>query len=378
MSAISRSRLHYLDALRAFCMLFGLIVHGSTIESNALFEGIQSISNLFRMATFFLISGYFTAMAFERSPGVAQFASGRFYLIGVPLLASLIVIAPIGNWLNSIWFNGFMPFPDYLRGGWRSMTNGTAVWHLHLWFLFSLIIFACLTPIALKAAQSGFGQRIITLYLNRTGRLSLICTCILTGLLSVALRAVNDQILRPHVADGPFQWIVMASMHNLSFFALGVIAFSNSRFFLVLHQLSFTSLALFGIVYGLTPYLEDDLPRGLYKLIYYVSQVGFSVAIIAALINLFNRYISKSHHILTLFTKSSYSFYLFHYVYIFFIANLMLSVTSNSYLIFGMILITGYPFLLWFHLRIISGNPVLSRLFNGKGMPIITSSKLVN
>ncbi|WP_439533933.1 hypothetical protein, partial [Polymorphobacter sp.] len=42
------ARLLHLDALRAFCMFFGVLVHGSTIDFSArpLFEGVREASDL--------------------------------------------------------------------------------------------------------------------------------------------------------------------------------------------------------------------------------------------------------------------------------------------------------------------------------------------
>lgn len=65
------NRLFYVDALRCFCMLFGIFVHSASIDFNrelALMVFVRDASELFRMSAFFLISGYFTAFVVRPVP----------------------------------------------------------------------------------------------------------------------------------------------------------------------------------------------------------------------------------------------------------------------------------------------------------------------
>ncbi len=61
-----------------------------------------------------------------------------------------------------------------------------------------------------------------------------------------------------------------------------------------------------------------------------------------------------------------YSFYMFHFLIIYIIANLMLNLTDNLYLIFAAILLAGFPILVAIHEKIIARSPLLMLLFNGK------------
>ena len=49
-------RIYHLDAVRCFCMLFGLMVHGSTIGSGGLFDVIKATSEHFGLKQADLIS----------------------------------------------------------------------------------------------------------------------------------------------------------------------------------------------------------------------------------------------------------------------------------------------------------------------------------
>ncbi|MEM6474473.1 MAG: acyltransferase family protein, partial [Planctomycetota bacterium] len=101
------SRRHDLDALRAFAMLLGIVLHGamSFIPGIRLVWGVEdSQANPFyglllamihgwRMPLFFLISGFFTAMLWKKR-GLRSLISHRFKRIFLPLLLSMLTIVP--------------------------------------------------------------------------------------------------------------------------------------------------------------------------------------------------------------------------------------------------------------------------------------------
>lgn len=101
-------RRHDLDALRAFAMLLGIVLHGamSFIPGAGAFWGVQdSQSSPFyglllasihgwRMPLFFLISGFFTAMLW-RKRGLHALLIHRFKRIFLPLLLSMVTIIPM-------------------------------------------------------------------------------------------------------------------------------------------------------------------------------------------------------------------------------------------------------------------------------------------
>lgn len=100
-------RRHDLDALRAFAMLLGIVLHGamSFIPGAGVFWGVQdSQASLFygvllfsihgwRMPLFFLVSGFFTAMLWQKR-GLRAVLIHRFQRIFLPLLLSMITVIP--------------------------------------------------------------------------------------------------------------------------------------------------------------------------------------------------------------------------------------------------------------------------------------------
>ena len=61
-----------------------------------------------------------------------------------------------------------------------------------------------------------------------------------------------------------------------------------------------------------------------------------------------------------------YSFYIFHFLIIYIIANLLRPFTDNAYLTFAVILAAGFPLLFLIHERLIARSALLTLLFNGK------------
>lgn len=102
-----KNRFHDLDALRAFAMLLGIILHGALpfklepssiaqdIDMNStLFEPLSMMIHGFRMPLFFVISGFFTMMMWEKR-GYLGLLKHRSIRILVPLLIGLLTLLPL-------------------------------------------------------------------------------------------------------------------------------------------------------------------------------------------------------------------------------------------------------------------------------------------
>ncbi len=359
------SRIYHLDALRCFCMLFGLMVHGATIGDTWVFEAIKAVSDHFRMAAFFLVSGFFTAMVASRST-IGTFLQNRSRLVLVPLAAGLLLLNPVTNWLIQLFHGGGISFADYFfRGGWRLPTPGKSVWHLHLWFLFSLFAYALLTPALLQMGSSAFVSRWLGRYLDIAGRAALMGLALAMGVAVVLLRAVNDQIFSlflPELLD----FITMATMGYLPYFAVGVFAFAQRRLYTALHRVFWPGLILFGGLYAAHGVFAEDLPRAVERAMLWTGRTGFIFLIVCALLAISERFVKKGSPLLSAFTDGVYSFYMFHFLIIYAIANAVALITPNLGIIFLAILGIGYPLLFWIHRTLIAPSPAMTLLFNGK------------
>lgn len=359
-------RLYHLDALRCFCMLFGLLLHASTIGDNLLFEVVKKTSDHFRMATFFLISGFFTAMVCRRST-LQAFLTNRGRLILLPLVSGVLLLNPLTNWLIQLYHGGGESLADYLNGGWRLPLPGPVVWHLHLWFLVSLFVYAMLTPALLGLAGSGLSERVVDGLGARPAAIRLLVLTLGVGLSVVALRALADQVLIPSLPDR-MEFLVQATCNYLPYFAAGVFAFRHRSLFEAMHQLFWVGLILFGAAYFLHPMFGDVLPRALERTTYWIARAGFIFLIVCALLTIAQRLVTKGSPLLSRLTDGVYSFYIFHFLVIYAIACLVKPWTDSLYLTYAVILIVGYPLLFLIHERLIARSALLTLLFNGKAL----------
>ena len=169
------NRLHYMDNLRAFAMLLGVVFHAALAYSTTLhqvwlpadsnhsnwIDVFFNFSHLFRMPLFFLVAGFFASLLYEKR-GLAKLLKNRLVRVTVPFLVFLPVVTaliiasivwavenvenktPMLAMIASFWGNPDAPKPP------PSM--------MHLWFLYYLTVFYILTALAVKLGRINFGH----------------------------------------------------------------------------------------------------------------------------------------------------------------------------------------------------------------------------
>ena len=363
-------RLVYLDAIRAFAMLFGIFVHGTTIATPfvaqmPIFGWIQGASELFRVAIFFLISGFFTALVFSKV-SLQFYVRSRFEILVIPLLSSMVLIVPVTNWMIHSWHNGYISPLNYFTGGWRNPTIGNDTWALHIWFLFSLVIYAAVAPLFMRMIGSVFFQRIMNLYLDRTAGFTIWTNVLIFSIAIMLGRAAYDQGFRYIFDDTSLSWIVRATLFHTPMFFLGMIAFSNPRFLSSISIFSIQGIAVFSVLYWAINTYGVDLPHALERVLYWFIRGGLSVFVIASIIYFFERFLNTPSKGLSFAVDSAYSFYLFHFTFIYLIAWAVSPFTGNLYVIYACIVLFATPLTLLWHAFVISKVPLLRFLFTGK------------
>lgn len=135
-----QTRLHSLDAVRAWALLLGVVLHATMSffpgpqvwlvkdsESSVVLSVLFFVIHMLRMLTFFLIAGFVARISFERL-GAGSFFKDRLRRIGLPLVI---------GW--PILFVALMAAAGLLgRGGSLSLAQFPLI---HLWFLYLLGIF---------------------------------------------------------------------------------------------------------------------------------------------------------------------------------------------------------------------------------------------
>jgi glucan biosynthesis protein C len=361
-------RLLHLDALRAFCMFFGVAVHGATIDyrPDPLFDGVRLVSDHFRMACFFVISGYFTGFVCQRM-AVLPYLRNRALLLVLPLVSALLLVNPLANWLIHIWHNPPVSLTEYLLGGvWRQRGYGNSVWHLQMWFLFALIFYALLTPAALRLMRTGAGQGLMRAISRPVPPVSAWLVALAMGVAILSCRVLHDTFLYQLFTGTRLAWIFNATMNYLPWFLLGLFAFVDRHLFGLLHRFSPLTLLVAGLAYAAIGLWGADLPRGPERIAYWLARTAFSYFLVTALFGLFAQLVTRPSRALSFAVDSAFSFYIFHFLVIYLVANLLGDLVTDLHLLYLVILLLVPPITLAIHGLVIARVPLLRLMFNGK------------
>ncbi|HUK02418.1 MAG TPA: acyltransferase family protein [Steroidobacteraceae bacterium] len=187
-------RLHALDAVRAYALLLGVVLHsaagflqGFPIPSwvdtpSTAAAVIYFVIHFFRMSAFFLMAGFFARLVVERR-GVKAFVKDRSKRIAVPLFlfgpVVLGVLLPIGFVLGALAHGlGYLQaLGAQMQSGQNGPVQSGSVFDnilAHLWFLYYLLIFYAF----------ALGLRALVRAVDRRGRIAEVCDRIVAFLMS--------------------------------------------------------------------------------------------------------------------------------------------------------------------------------------------------
>ncbi len=364
-----KNRLIYLDNLRSMAMVLGIFVHVGTLGNFRIYGDVfEIVSEYFRMSLFFMLSGYFGALMLERRPA-RVFLRQRMINLAVPLLTCLVFLNPITLWLIFRYHN-MAEMPDFsiidvfdaVTG--RIKAQGPLIWHLHLWFLFSLIFFVFTAPLLRYPVQ----------WLAEIP----------------AVRRMGDT-----VSGGPLLWLITATMVVMVEVAVGVnklITFASSDFWLVRATLSYWPYYLLGMFLYWTPSIWAKVHRVdavlvcfsvLGVLLIHRLEIGGvlgSVAslavktlvrctIVFALLVVFSKLLDRSTRVSTELSDSIYTVYLLHFFIIYFLANLWILFFDMNGAVCWLIVIVTFLLAYGFHCGIVRNAPLVRLCLNGKVIP---------
>lgn len=229
----SNQREFFLDSIRAYLMLLGIPFHLSLIYSShawAVNSATPSFSltvlndfiHAFRMQVFFVISGYFSYMLYERYER-HKWLKVRLERVAIPLLSSIPLITVPQFFMLKY-------FTDKLNG-WENFSLyqkiNVTVWELvsHLWFLLTLSLLTTLCFYLFKKIKAIKSSTLPFPINKMTGLGNILLSFLIYALCySAAHRIIL--IFAPHLlSNGLFNFVVMETMFYLPFFILGAYAF---------------------------------------------------------------------------------------------------------------------------------------------------------
>jgi glucan biosynthesis protein C len=310
------ARYNDLDALRAFAILVVIAYHSAVnvlpgeagpVSGSGLLWFV-GIAHDFQMPVFFIMSGFFAALAVARS-GAGPFVRGRLRRIGIPLVVGWLLMAPV---LNVIFIWG-----QQVRGGASEPITADVLLGQrihHLWFLWYLLMYCAVVLAVRVLADRAPTLRVLSRRVFATvvgARWRLLVLVPLTA--AMVWPARGWAIVVPTVfAPQP-----QAFGYYLGFFAFGWLLFGKRELLPSLRRgpVLYTLVALTASIAAAV--LVDNRPDGgraleWTKLATVVLSALAAWSAILALLGWFHRWFSRPNERVRYVSDASYFLYLGH------------------------------------------------------------------
>jgi glucan biosynthesis protein C len=355
---------YHLDGLRGTFMLVGVFVHAGTLGHDRVFHGIAYASGLFRMQGFFLISGFLSAMLVGKY-GAARTVRRRFAAVGTPLICTFVLLNPPTLWMTYNFHNDpDISFLNFLRGRTIPNPEGELHWPLQLWFLVSLLFYVLCTPPAVALLT-----RLVRLPLYQRATASRIpaMAAIVVGVLAftIVLRGFRRALVEPVLGTGGVSDVARMTLQHLPFYCLGLLLYLDRRRLLAHFQRPAPILL---VASGLIVLAGNRglIPQAGYGTGQVLGETVFSTALVSTLLGLGARTVTGPRAWVSYLADSAYTVYLFHFFWIYIVANLLGLDTSLAWpqMLLVTVLVIGIT--LAIHQFVIARSAFLRKMFNGR------------
>lgn len=385
---IGNDRLHALDAVRAFALLAGIVLHSTM----SFFLPIPALDNsqsetlavlffvihVFRMSLFFVMAGFFAHLVFHRK-GFVLFVKDRAIRIVVPMIVGWLILAPI---LGLLTLRGLTKtFGPEVLASMEGVASPVPL--THLWFLYYLCIFyVCFLALRWIFVNALDGSERIRTAIDRSVAISL-STHFAPLLLALPTALVFNfdatwaaspwtGIPTPDMGFTPkvpamvgygvafgFGWVLQRQTHLLAIWQKRWV--SNLVLAVVL---TVAALLLVGnLPTAVSPFAETDSPWQ--KLLYIVCYTLAAWYWCFGLIGVALRFFSERSAVQRYLADSSYWLYLMHLPIVFLLQVSLMQVNLHWSLKFPLILlITMTTLLVTYHYLVRSS--FIGQILNGR------------
>jgi glucans biosynthesis protein C len=345
-------RLYYLDNLKVVALVLGLFVHGDNfIAADDHLWWVVAISSHFRMATFFLVAGFFAVMVADRR-GYREFYKRRFLALGVPLLVGFFLLNSINIPLKDAYRAYFIAHEGV------DIVAPTSPPLLHLWFLASLLFYVTLAPLFIALLRTP----LVTAAAARLSASPLLaaaaCFLVTLGVVGCCLgvRLVASAL--------EFNFIVRSTFYYMPFFVIGCLLFAHQETARIFYRLDVPSIAL-AIGLGIAAnYLPPESTAG--KIADFGSLAASQCAITFGLLWFFRRFVNFSNGMTQMLSRSVYTMYILHFLLITIAASIWIRIlptgAAQAFVTAAIVGVIGVLAHVW----LVERSAVFAFLLNGK------------
>ena len=356
------NRIYYMDAMRGILMMLGLVYHSAKTfstrqdwviyseQTTFVADIIVQMINIFRMPTFFIISGYFAALTLQKY-GTKKFLKVRISRIIIPLVVTALTLNSLQAYLltQTGWMD--FDFTAYIQMG---------QWVTHLWFLLNLVLYFLVYLLLFVLFKSKLEQLIKSIdnFLDKIP-FTLILLFILPSIIIVFLAI--GQIY-------PIYVILKTELlfKFFPFFLFGVLLQYNANLLEKFSNYSPLNSLFISVVSAIMVYKIYHFDSFIWTLIKaYILSVSmwFSSSLC---FYLFKRFTNQASTLFKYLSDISYTVYLFHHILILAIGIILIEYGIGG--VVGMLLQITIAAVIAISIDrfIISKVEIFSLLFNGK------------
>lgn len=355
------ARFFHLDALRAFLMFWGILVHSSTLDpGNKLFRSFAVVSGLVRMEAFFVISGFLAYMLLKKY-GAAATIRRRVLAIGVPFVTALLLLNPVTNHLIYNFHNGPIPLSDYLQGKGSPDAAGPMNWHLHLWFLLALLVYSLLAPVAGKLVDSGIAS--LRINLRAPGLVFLAMTAGVAG--ACLASRIGFELIKSFLPDS-LHYVIRSIGNFLPFHVLGMVLFASPRLREVFSRVHWIQVVLSCSLLALAVRQAGPDPGRIGEVVILCLQTYVAMTLSSFLFWIAGKWVRGESESIRRLSDSAYTVYLFHFLVIYLFAHLLRGLVPGSMPLLTLVAVCTFVSTLCLHRFVIHRVPLFAFLLNGK------------
>jgi len=312
----AKERYVYLDAMKGIMILWGIPVHACVISDSVFFKDVAMVSGWVRMEAFFIISGFLSYMLVKRYGNKTIFLR-RLVAVGIPLTAVLLLLNPINNFLALDYHNGAAApsLAEFFSAQIPQGMKGTWNWHLHVWFLIVLLIFATFTGQVITAVDKVM-QWCRPALRRYHDEFLLILLCGALSICTLTARIVYEEGIKDFISPS-VHYVFRSAGYYLSFYALGMAMFASPRLMRIITSFHWVQFAISAVLLWASMHYQDKLPNIVGEILRLMAETYAAVLFATVIFGTFKRFFSTEGKVMKFVVDSAFCVYLFHYLVIY-------------------------------------------------------------